>query len=47
MTNQKEATDVGAELLPPGDYLIWTPYNCYEATALLMQTFDDHLETMP
>ena len=47
MTNQEEITNAETELLPPGDYSIWTPYDCYEAAAALMQAFDNYFEAMP
>ena len=46
MTEREELTDAETELLPPGEYPFWTPYDSYEAAAILMRAFDED-NTMP
>ena len=41
MMEPEEITDAEVELLPPDEYPFWTPYNSYEAAAILMQAFDE------
>ena len=43
MTEPEEVTDAEVEMLPPGEYPFWTPYDCYEAAAMLMQAFEERL----
>ena len=41
MTEPEEINDAKMELLPPGEYPFWTPYDSYEAAAALMSAFND------
>ena len=36
MTEQEEKTEAMMELLPPGVYPVWSPYDSYEAAATLL-----------
>jgi len=47
MNAQEELADSEAALLPPGEYSFWTPCDCYEAAAVLIQAFEEHTTIIP